>query len=239
MREFGRGASGRVVETPEALVERVARGVTHAELLLCATEHVKLGGRRRGANMAVLRVDHPDILEFVEAKRDGTSLSNFNLSVAVPDRFMAAVRSDAPYDLVHSGRRRVARTLPARMVFERIVEAAWATGDPGLLFVDAVNRASPVPALGPIEATNPCGEVPLLPYESCVLGSVNLANMVRTVGDEAEIGDATRRTRKVGLGVMGFAECLVALGVPSRLRNATRFGVEGAPGVDARRRPRR
>ncbi len=346
-RYLRRDASGRVVESPEALVERVARGVAHAELLLgtareaarwqetfaallaardflpnsptlmnagtslgqlaacfvlpvedsmesifgalramalvqrtaggtgfsfsalrargevigstggeasgpvsfmrvfdCATEHVKLGGRRRGANMAVLRVDHPDILEFVDAKRDGASLANFNLSVAVPDRFMAAVESDAPYDLVHPGTRRVARTLSARMVFERIAEAAWATGDPGLLFLDAVNRANAVPALGAIEATNPCGEVPLLPYESCVLGSVNLANMLRTAGGEAEIdwerlgrtvrlgvrflddvievnreplpetAAATRRTRKIGLGVMGFAECLIALGVP-------------------------
>jgi ribonucleoside-diphosphate reductase alpha chain len=208
-----------------------------------ATEHIKQGGRRRGANMAVLRVDHPDVLEFVEAKRDGTSLQNFNLSVGVTDRFMEAVVADARYELVHPRRGTVTASLPAREVFDRIVEAAWATGDPGLVFLDAIERANPTPALGAIETTNPCGEVPLLPWESCVLGSVNLAHMTVTEGGTttvdwrrlartvraavrflddvievnreplAEIGRATRRTRKIGVGVMGFAELLVRLGV--------------------------
>jgi ribonucleoside-diphosphate reductase alpha chain len=209
----------------------------------CATEHIKQGGRRRGANMGVLRVDHPDIVEFVEAKRDGRRLRNFNLSVAVTDRFMEAVTAWEAYDLVHPVSGCPVGRLGARDVFRRIVEAAWQTGDPGLLFVDAINRANPIPALGTIEATNPCGEVPLLPWESCVLGSINLANMVRRVGPggqidwgrlraavEAgirfldnvieinreplpEIGETTRANRKIGLGVMGFAECLMLLDV--------------------------
>lgn len=209
----------------------------------CATENIKQGGRRRGANMGLLRVDHPDILEFVEAKLDGRSLQNFNLSVGVTDRFMEAVEAGESYGLVHPSSSRVVTRVGAREVFDRIVDSAWRTGDPGLLFLDAVNRANPTPALGQIETTNPCGEVPLLPYESCVLGSINLANMVRTAGRETrmdwerlrhavhtgvrflddvvevnreplvEIGEMTRGNRKIGLGVMGFAECLIFLGV--------------------------
>ena len=209
----------------------------------CATENIKQGGRRRGANMGVLRVDHPDILEFVEAKLDGRSLQNFNLSVAVTDRFMEAVEAGESYELVHPGSGRIVNRVRAREVFDCIVDAAWRTGDPGLLFLDAVNRANPTPALGAIETTNPCGEVPLLPYESCVLGSINLANMIKMVNGELdvdwdrlghavrvgvrfldnvievtreplpEIGEVTRGNRKIGLGVMGFAECLILLGV--------------------------
>ena len=209
----------------------------------CATENIKQGGRRRGANMGVLRVDHPDILEFVEAKLDGRSLQNFNLSVAVTDHFMEAVEAGESYELVHPGSGRIVNRVRAREVFDRIVDAAWRTGDPGLVFLDAVNRANPTPALGPIETTNPCGEVPLLPYESCVLGSINLANMIKMVNGEPdvdwdrlghavrvgvrfldnvievtreplpEIGEVTRGNRKIGLGVMGFAECLILLGV--------------------------
>ncbi len=209
----------------------------------CATENIKQGGRRRGANMGVLRVDHPDIVEFVEAKLDGRSLQNFNLSVGATDAFMRAVTAGEPYDLVHPGRREPVGRVAARAIFDRIVHAAWSTGDPGLLFVDAINRADPLPALGAIETTNPCGEVPLRPWESCILGSVNLAHVVREDGDGAsidwprlrtlvhagvrflddalevnrdplpEIAAATRATRKIGLGVMGFAECLLRLGV--------------------------
>jgi ribonucleoside-diphosphate reductase alpha chain len=204
-----------------------------------ATEHIKQGGRRRGANMGVLRVDHPDVLEFVEAKRDGRTLQNFNLSVGVTDAFMQAVDAGQPYDVIHPGRRQVVGRLAAREVFERIVHAAWACGDPGLLFLDAINRADPLAALGPIDATNPCGEVPLRPWESCILGSVNLARVVaggtldwerlralvhtgvRFLDDALEINRdplpqvaaATRASRKIGLGVMGFAECLILLGV--------------------------
>ena len=208
-----------------------------------ATEHIKQGGRRRGANMGVLRVDHPDILEFVDAKLDARSLQNFNLSVGATDAFMRAVESGEPYDLVHPGRRQAVGRLPAREVFERIVGAAWAGGDPGMLFLDAINRANPLPALGPIEATNPCGEVPLRPWESCILGSINLAHVVTAppAGEDVdwerlrslvhtgvrflddaievnrdplpEVAAATRAGRKIGLGVMGFAECLILLGV--------------------------
>ncbi|MBI1846527.1 MAG: adenosylcobalamin-dependent ribonucleoside-diphosphate reductase [Candidatus Rokubacteria bacterium] len=210
----------------------------------CATEHIKLGGRRRGANMGALRVDHPDVLEFVGAKRAAGALANFNLSVAVTDRFMEAVVADDSYELLHPRHRRSMSRLKARAVFDAIVQAAWETGDPGLLYLDAIARANPTPSLGEIETTNPCGEVPLLPWESCVLGSVNLANMVRIehgtpavdwerlrhvvrtgvrfLDDVIEvnrdplpaIAAATRATRKVGLGVMGFAECLILLGVP-------------------------
>jgi len=208
-----------------------------------ATQHIKLGGRRRGANMGVLRVDHPDILEFIDAKLDPASLCNFNLSVGVTDAFMEAVSAASAFDLVHPVQRRPARRLGARAVFDRMVDRAWRTGDPGVVFLDTINRANPTPSLGDIEATNPCGEVPLLPWESCILGSVNLANMVtgahgstgihwdrlrhavevgvRFLDDAIEvnrdplpqIAAATRGNRKIGLGVMGFAECLLRLGV--------------------------
>jgi ribonucleoside-diphosphate reductase alpha chain len=206
-----------------------------------ATEHIRLGGRRRGANMAVLRVDHPDVEEFVDAKRDGRSLGNFNLSVGVSDRFLDAVVAGASFPLVAPGTRTVVRAVAARALFDRIVGAAWETGDPGLVFLDALQRANPTPALGVLETTNPCGEVPLLPWESCVLGSVNLAHMVRADGRDVDwtrlgrtveigvrflddmveasreplpaIARAARATRKVGLGVMGFAELLLALDV--------------------------
>jgi ribonucleoside-diphosphate reductase alpha chain len=206
-----------------------------------ATEHIRLGGRRRGANMAVLSVRHPDVLEFVDAKRDGCSLSNFNLSVGVGDDFMQAVERGESYTLRHPTTAAGGRQIAARELFERIVDAAWATGDPGLLFVDAVERDNPTPQLGSIESTNPCGEVPLLPWESCVLGSINLAHMVGADGTDLdwarlrrtiqlgvrflddvieisreplpEIASATRGSRKIGLGVMGFAELLIRLAV--------------------------
>jgi ribonucleoside-diphosphate reductase alpha chain len=218
--------------------------VSFMRIFDCATEHIRQGGRRRGANMGVLRVDHPDVREFVDAKLSGLAFANFNLSVAVTDRFMEAVLADAPHELRHPGTGQVGGRLPARELFDRIVDAAWRSGDPGLLFLDAVNRRNPTPALGAIESTNPCGEVPLLPYESCVLGSVNLANMIRSAGGDApdvdwtrlrdtvrtairflddvvevsreplpEIAQATRGNRKIGLGVMGFAEALIRLGV--------------------------
>jgi ribonucleoside-diphosphate reductase alpha chain len=204
-----------------------------------ATEHIKQGGRRRGANMAVLRVDHPDVLEFIDAKRDGQSFRNFNLSLGVTDDFMEAVNAGGTFALMHPSTGRATASVDARDVFQRIVTAAWETGDPGLVFLDEMNRRNPTPALGAFETTNPCGEVPLLPYESCVLGSINLAHMVRgTEVDWArlrhvvqvgvrflddmievsrepipEISQATRRNRKIGLGVMGFAEALMLLGI--------------------------
>ncbi|MBI4410443.1 MAG: adenosylcobalamin-dependent ribonucleoside-diphosphate reductase [Gemmatimonadetes bacterium] len=208
-----------------------------------ATEHIKLGGRRRGANMAVLRVDHPDVREFIAAKLDG-SLPNFNISVGVTDAFMRAAAEDQPFDLLdpRTGRR-VDRTA-ARALFTEIIEAAWQTGDPGLLFLDAVNRTHPLRHRGEIEGTNPCGEVPLLPHESCNLGSINLAHMIREQRGRVEvdwdklqattfaavrllddvvevnrypspeIDEGSRGSRKIGVGVMGFAELLVRLGIP-------------------------
>jgi ribonucleoside-diphosphate reductase alpha chain len=209
----------------------------------CATENIKQGGRRRGANMGVLRVDHPDVCDFIDAKVSGLALQNFNLSVGLTDAFMRAVTSGADWELIHPTRRRRVARVDAREIFERMVDAAWRTGDPGALYLDAINRANPTPALGAIETTNPCGEVPLLPWESCVLGSVNLAHMVRELAGTAavdwerlrhavhvgvrflddvievnrepipEIAEMTRGNRKIGLGIMGFAECLIRLGV--------------------------
>jgi ribonucleoside-diphosphate reductase alpha chain len=213
--------------------------VSFMRIFDCATENIKQGGRRRGANLGVLRVDHPDILEFVRAKLDSVSFRNFNFSVGVTDRFFEAVRDDGPHDLVHPTTGEVAARLRAREVFDAIVDAAFRCGDPGLLFLDAIERANPVPHLGRIDSANPCGEVPLLPYESCNLGSVNLSHMlrgrevdwerlgrtvelaVRFLDDVLEVNRypvaaierATKATRKIGLGVMGFAEMLLSLGI--------------------------
>jgi ribonucleoside-diphosphate reductase alpha chain len=204
-----------------------------------ATETIKQGGVRRGANMAVLRVDHPDILDFIDAKR-GPGLGNFNVSVAVPDAFLDAVRRGESWSLVHPRSGAVVREVPARELFRRIAEDAWASGEPGLLFIDRVNAANPTPDVGAIEGVNPCGEQPLLPFEACTLGSVNLSLMerggrldrerlagvvrdgVRFLDDVLdancwplpEVAEISRRNRKVGLGVMGWADLLVRLGIP-------------------------
>jgi len=222
----------------------------------CATENIKVGGKRRGANMGVLTVDHPDILSFIEAKRTARSLTNFNLSVGITDTFMAAVEHNDLYDIRHPATGKTVDRLNAREVFQRIVEAAWATGDPGLLFLDTINRTHPLHSLGRIEATNPCGEVPLLPYESCNLGSINLSQFVREDHDAVAVdwprlADVTQQavrflddvlvvnrypmpqieavslaSRKIGLGVMGFAELLIRLGIPYKSKEALSFAVQ-------------
>lgn len=215
-----------------------------------ATEAINQGGFRRGANMAVLRVDHPDIMEFVHAKKEEGSLVNFNISVGVTNRFMEAVEKREPFDLIKPQTGAVHKRVPAREIFDAIVESAWRNGEPGLVFLDVINSVSPegrtsnpTPQLGEIQATNPCGEAPLLPYESCVLGSINLSHTllgeppecrvdweklkrlahlgVRFLDDVItvsrhplpQIAELTQGNRKVGLGVMGFADMLISTGV--------------------------
>ncbi len=158
----------------------VASGpVSFIEIYNTATDVIKQGGARRGANMGILRVDHPDILEFIKIKREGGKLANFNISVSVTDAFMEALREDRDYELINPRSGAFAGRLRARAVFDEIVESAWETGDPGLIFIDRINRANPTPHIGNFESTNPCGEQPLLPYEACVLGSLNLSKYVK------------------------------------------------------------
>ena len=217
--------------------------VSFMKIFNSATEHIKQGGKRRGANMGVLRVDHPDIVEFVTAKLEEGTLRNFNLSVGITDAFMEALKKDDVFELIHPVTNEATGKLKARFLFETIAECAWGSGDPGVLFIDRINRNHPLNELGEIESTNPCGELPLLPYESCNLASVNLSRMVdktnvkssinweklrllihdivRFLDDVIEINkfpipeveSITRSNRKIGLGIMGFAEMLIMLGI--------------------------
>jgi len=218
----------------------VASGpVSFMKIFNMATDVIKQGGTRRGANMGILRVDHPDIEEFVTVKNDPEAMSNFNLSVAITDEFMAAYEKDAEFSLINPRTKQGTKSISSRGLFQLIAQSAWESGEPGVIFIDTINRKNPTPDIGSIEATNPCGEQPLLPYESCCLGSINLAKVVNDgVVDwkrlrelthlgvrfldnlidinrypAPQIEDISRRNRKIGLGVMGFAHMLIRMGI--------------------------
>lgn len=255
--------------------------VSFMKIYNTATDVIKQGGARRGANMGILRVDHPDILEFIRVKRNERELTNFNISVSATDAFMEAVKKDAGYDLINPRSAAVVGKLSARVVFDELVVSAWETGDPGLVFIDAINRFNPTPNLGGMESTNPCGEQPLLPYEACILGSINLSKYVKdrqslcVTGNNkskdkkdslssspithhssravdyaslrADIRTAVRflddaidvnkyplpaietmhkGNRKIGLGVMGWADLLMLMGIPYNDDRAFRLAGE-------------
>jgi len=233
--------------------------VSFMKVFNTATEVIKQGGTRRGANMGVLRVDHPDIIDFATVKNDPLELTNFNISVAVTDVFMKAVEEGREYPLINPRTNEIVKNAKAKDIFDLIVESAWKSGEPGVLFIDRINQANPTPHIGLMDATNPCGEQPLLPYEPCNLGSINLSKMLRKAGNRQEaigyeidykklerlvrlgirfldnvidmnkyplpdIERMAKGNRKIGLGVMGFADMLVMLRVPYDSEKAQKIG---------------
>jgi ribonucleoside-diphosphate reductase alpha chain len=229
----------------------VASGpVSFMKLYDASTDAVKQGGTRRGANMGILRVDHPDIMDFISCKEDLTQITNFNISVAVTDKFMTAVRNGTGYDLIDPSTGKVMGQLDARTVWDKMIDGAWRTGEPGCFFIDEANRYNPVPHVGQYEATNPCGEQPLLPYDVCNLGSINVGYYVKDAQMDwdalkrdihlsvhfldniidvnkyplPEIDALSKRIRRIGFGVMGFADALVRLGIAYNTIEGVEFG---------------